>query len=453
MNATRITACRSCGSADLTELFSLGEQVVSDFVDTAEGNYAECPKCKGRGGWETGPNSGECPNCCNGHVVVDPPRVPIELVLCRGCTLVQQRFTAPSDLLYRRHYWYRSGTTDTMRRALADVVDAAMDRVRLEPGDVVLDIGSNDGTLLRQYPKDLNLTRIGVEPATNLTTQDNYENRGIGCVRDFWGSEATENTAPTKIITACGMLYDLDNPNTFIQHVAKAMHPDGVFVAQLQCLAQTVRLGDVGNYCHEHLEFYSLRSLADLFWRNGLAITDVEENNVNGGSYRVYALKRTKDMSTPFWGKVSQFIAAEQDHGLAWDDNLRAHFREMVRNGITVRQFINRVVDEGKRVWVYGASTKGNVIAQFLGLTPELIVAAADRSPEKVGRVMAGSGILILSEDDFRRATPDHALVMPYTFLPEFVQREQGWLSYGNKFIVPIPVPGLVGVDGKVVPL
>ena len=153
-----ITACRVCSSADLVPLFSLGEQFVSDFVEKDH-----------RGG----------------------VKVPIELVLCNDCTLVQQRYTAPQDFMYTRHYWYRSGTTATMRDALRDVAAAAERVANLQPGDVVLDIGSNDGTLLRSYQVP-GIVRVGVEPASNLATAENYE--GLELINDFWSIEAYEKS-------------------------------------------------------------------------------------------------------------------------------------------------------------------------------------------------------------------------------------------------------------------
>lgn len=351
---------------------------------------------------------------------------------------------------------HNSGTTDTMRRALADVVDAAMSRVRLEPGDVVLDIGSNDGTLLRQYPESLKLKRIGVEPAENLATKENYADRGLNVYGGFWTYDGFSNWyngnwavkpyfsfAPVepraKIVTACGMLYDLEDPESFVRDVARVLAPDGLFVAQLQCLRQTVALKDVGNFCHEHLEFYTLKSLAKMFWQCGLAITDVEGNDVNGGSYRLYAQHRGPRMSSLLWGNVAEAEAAERDMGLYEVDRLISIGQWMKGLMANLYQTVESIVRAGKTVWVYGASTKGNVILQAAGIDHRLIKYAVDKSPEKVGRYTAGSGILIRSETDFRAAAPDFALVLPYTFIDEFTEREAAWRSGGGKWIVPIP--------------
>ena len=439
-NYVTISRCRVCGSPKLTPLFSLGTQYVSDF-----------------------PVPGKAK---------DGLLIPIEIVLCPVCTLVQAKHTPPPDLLYRKHYWYRSGVTKTMRKALADVVHAALDLVKLESGDVVLDIGSNDGTLLRNYPAKV--VKVGVEPADNLATEENY--RGLGLVHDFWPNgfwngkyhaalidnrileKLSGHGDGAKIITACGMFYDLDDPNPFIAGVAKALAPDGVFIAQLMCLKQTLEKKDVGNFAHEHLEFYSLRALARLFNSWGLRIFDLEENAVNGGSYRVHACHAN---CARYHARPIPPSILEGERSLHDPSGYLSFFQELEWNKARVANFIRTKVAEGKSVWVYGASTKGNVILQYYGLdhygdgcgAPRLIEAAADRSPEKWGRVTAGTGIPVVSEEEFRKAKLDYALVLPYAFLPEFIEREKIWLEGGGQFIVPLPEPGIVNGRGAVVPL
>lgn len=395
------TTCRICGSANLEFLYSLGTQYVSDFVEKDK--------------------------------VTSGVACPIDIVFCRYCTLVQQQWTAPQEFLYTRHYWYRSGVTQTMRRALRDVAYAAINEVgHLTPSDVVLDIGSNDGTLLRQYPTGI---KIGVEPAKNLA-----EAGAVGLDRlipNFWNAQDYDNEGwpKAKVVTAIGMFYDLDDPNAFIADVAKVLHPEGVFIAQLQCLKQTVELGDVGNLCHEHLEFYSLRSLRKLFYKHGLVIYKVEENEVNGGSYRIYA--RHYKVVEEVEKSVSEAVYKELSLDLVTVH--RAFFAKACEERRKCVDFIRCEVSAGKRVWILGASTKGNVILQWYGLSADLIEAAADRSPEKWGKYTVGSGIPIKSEVDFRKANPDYALVLPYAFRDEFMEREKEWWGKGGRFIFPLP--------------
>jgi hypothetical protein len=205
----------------------------------------------------------------------------------------------------------------------------------------------------------------------------------------------------------------------------------------------------VGNFAHEHLEFYSLASLEYLLARHGLLIFRVEENAVNGGSYRIYV--QHADGPYQIEESLHDTKRTEQGMGLDRPGYYDEWFRQMRQNRDRCVDFIRREVANGKKVWVYGASTKGNVILQWYDQSEagggfdapvrfsSLITAAADRSPEKVGRVMVGTGIPILQEANFRQAAPDYALVLPYAFREEFLEREKEWRDGGGKFIFPLP--------------
>lgn len=419
--------CRICQHEGFQFLFSLGNQFVSDFVTDKD--------------------------LLSGH------QVPIEIVRCPRCGLVQQQYTAPQDFLYTRHYWYRSGVTDTMRSALRDITRTLEELPNfLKPGDIVLDIGSNDGTLLRSYTKP-DLIRVGVEPAQNLAEEGA---KGVDVfINDFWSESGYANrvvgylTADTthsisdyekaykaykaKVITAVGMFYDLEDPNRFIKDVAYALAPDGIFVAQLMCLANTMSAMDVGNFAHEHLEFYSLQSLDYLFGAHGLEIFDLELNGVNGESYRLYVKHKGVDLPKinpgfDWLGMARRREARFNDLTLYYE-----FFDELEANKAKVVSYLQEQHDNGKCIWVYGASTKGNVILQYLGLDHMLISGAADRSPEKWGRYTVGTHIPIFSEEK-GRAEADIFLVLPYAFLPEFLERESEWRSRGGKFVVPLPL-------------
>jgi len=388
--------CRLCGSDDLSPVFSLGTQYVNDFV----------PKER----------------------VGQGVPAPLDLVHCKKCTLIQLKHTAPQELLYSRFYWYRSGVTETMRRALRDITKEIESLVKLEQGDVVLDIGANDGTLLATYTAP-GIERVGCEPANNLVDQLRQNAQHV--IHDFWTFEAFDKIRrekglkPAKAITAIGMFYDLEEPNQFIRDIQRSLAPDGVFVAQLMCLASMLKKNDLGNICHEHIEYYSLDSLKYLFENNGLEIFRLEENDVNGGSYRVFARH-----------KAGTGMKLDEDITL---DDLHAFKARIDHNRDLCLKFIEQEVKAGKKVWVYGASTKGNVILQYYGLDTRLITAAAERSPEKWGKYTVGSWIPILSEEEARKAQPDYFLVLPWAFFDEMYEREKEWRAKGGKFIVPLP--------------
>jgi len=396
MKAVRHDKCRLCGASNLQEAFSLGNQYINDFVPNEQ--------------------------------IGSGKSAPLELVMCDACSLIQLRHTAPQELLYSRFYWYRSGVTETMRRALRNVSEAVEELVKLKSGDVVLDIGANDGTLLDSY-KVPGLKKVGCEPADNLI--DLLKGTTEYVMHDFWTiagySELSKQWGfgKAKVITALGMFYDLEEPNKFIADACEALAEDGIFVAQLMCLSSMLKANDLGNICHEHIEYYSLDSLKYLYENNGLEITKIEENDVNGGSYRIFAQHYNKG-SIPF-----------DEHYFLQDLHL---FKQRIdENRDKCVDFIKEEVKKGKTVYVYGASTKGNVILQYYGLNKELITAAAERSPEKWGKNTIGSWIPIVSEKEARQAQPDYFLVLPWAFFDEFYEREKEWRDKGGKFIVPLP--------------
>jgi NDP-4-keto-2,6-dideoxyhexose 3-C-methyltransferase len=392
------STCRLCGSGELQEALSLGEQYVNDFVPDER---------IGKG-----------------------QRAPLDLVMCGQCSLLQLRHTAPQEILYSRHYWYRSGVTDTMRRALREITQQVESMLSLDAGDIVLDIGANDGTLLASYSVP-GLRRIGCEPADNLVgmLRDSCEH----VMHDFWDyerytkllSDSGIEDCSAKVVTAIGMFYDLEEPNKFIADARRALSPDGIFIAQLMCLASMLEQNDIGNICHEHLEYYSLESLEYLFEKNGLEIFHIEENDVNGGSYRIFA-RHAKGTGITF----------EEHYSI---DDIHAFGDRIRENRDACVSFIEQEVARGKSVYVYGASTKGNVILQYFGLGNDLITAASERSPEKWGKFTVGTWIPIVSEDAAREAQPDYFLVLPWAFFDEFYGREKAWREAGGKFIVPLP--------------
>jgi cyclopropane fatty-acyl-phospholipid synthase-like methyltransferase len=323
-----------------------------------------------------------------------------------------------------------------MREALADVVRDAMSQVNLQPMDVVLDIGSNDGTLLGFYPDTA--FRVGVEPAKNLASEP--QEKVDLLINDFWSIDAYIKAAPARaaVITACGMFYDLDTPNQFIKDVSLALRDDGVFIAQLMCLKNMIACNDIGNMAHEHLEFYTLRSLDVLLSKHGLIIADVTTNTVNGESYRLSIRHENWEGQTP--EAAQRVIDAFTAEGNIMED-LQAFIQRMADNRNEVYDFVDNAVSDDKVVCVYGASTKGNFLLQWYGLDDELIKFAADKSPEKWAKVTAGTDIKIYSEAIVRNYRPDYFLVLPYAFLPEFIEREKDerWRKAGGKFIVPLP--------------
>ena len=408
------TSCRVCGSS-VDQIFSLGEQCVSTFL------LPQQP---------------------------DGPKAPLELVLCQQCRLLQLRHTVPGEMMYE-NYWYRSGTNQTMRSALADISDVASKVAQLKAGDSVLDIGCNDGTLLGSYTVP-ELYRIGFDPARNLAvfSQKVADKVVVGFfdADRFLAEPELRNLRP-KVVTSIAMFYDLEDPQKFVAGIQRIMHPDGVWIVQMSYLPLMLKQNDFGNICHEHLEYYSLWSLEYLLSVNGFEIVDAQVNDVNGGSIRAFIRNRTADQNA-FGDEAYRKQAAERISRLRESEtelglDRMATYQEFAKRveGIknAVSGFVRDQVAQGKKVFVYGASTKGNTMLQYFGLDNSMIEAAAERNPDKWGKVTVGSRIPIISEAAARAAMPDYFLVLPWHFIEEFKARERDYLSSTGKFIVPLP--------------
>ncbi len=408
------TTCRVCDGA-LVPVLSLGEHHVSDFV------------------------SPDAP---------DGSKAPLDLVLCRLCYLLQLRHTVPAETMYR-NYWYRSGTNKTMRDALADIANTAERLIHLREGETVLDIGCNDGTLLASY-KTGGVFKVGFDPAENLAKWSRQIADRI--IAGFFNADtflrdSQLGTYRPKIVTSIAMFYDLDDPKQFVSDVKAVMHPDGLWIVQMSYLPMMLKQNEVGNICHEHLEYYALKSFEYLLNLFDLEVVDVELNDVNGGSLRAYIRNRTADESTfgdvTYRGLAMERVRAmrENEIKLGLDDTRTysefAFWVERIKSDVV--DFVRTQVGKGKKVYVYGASTKGNTVLQYFGLDHTLITAAAERNPDKWGKVTVGTRIPIISEEEARAAKPDYFLILPWHFLQEFQAREKSYLQTGGRFIMPAP--------------
>lgn len=396
--------CRGCGALEFAGVIDLGSQAL--------------------GG--TFPHAGE----------QDPPVAPLEVVRCTSCNLVQLRHSVDPSNLYTDGYGYRSGINATMRNHLAALVGRLVDTVPFKPGDTVIDIGSNDGTLLSNYPAETR--KIGVDPLANKFAEFYPPNTDL--VAGFFSRELVAQVLQGRkasAVTSIAMFYDLEDPRQFVADVAAVLAPDGVWVLELSYLPSMLARNSYDTICHEHLEYYSLAQIEQLAASGGLRAFDVSINDINGGSFRVFLCHAGAGYAdTPAVVGMRQSEAA-----LALSDRAPYdEFRERcIAMGQELRSFISDEVAKGRRIHVYGASTKGNTILQFCGLDASLIEAAAERNPDKWGARTPATGIPIISESASRDAKPDYYLVLPWHFKDEFLKREAEFREKGGRFIFPLP--------------
>lgn len=402
--------CRVCGSGKLIPVLSLGEQYATNFVEKSEEDY---------------------------------PKGPLELVLCSvkdgGCGLLQLRHTLDHAVLYRK-YWYRSGISTTMVKALADVVASAEKLLKLSLGDIVVDVGSNDGTLLRQF-KAPGLVTVGFEPSNLWELGVEGTSKIIHGYFNYEAFKRAFGDRKAKLITSIAMFYDLEDPNTFVADVEKCLDKDGLWIIQMNYLGLMIENNTFDNISHEHLEYYSLLSLENLLNRHSMEPFDVELNDVNGGSFRMYVRHKG--------GKIKGLAGAEkrlkrlkyQESQSGFTES-RTYFefaRRIERTKKDVMNFLNQETKRGKRIFIYGASTRGLVVLQYFGIDKKLIEAAVDKNPDKWGKYIVGTGIPIISVEKYRKEKPDYLLVLPYHFIGEIKEQERDFMEQGGKMIVAIP--------------
>ena len=358
---------------------------------------------------------------------------PLYLTECPSCKLVQLQHTVDADLLFR-DFWYKSGITGSMKHALQDVHDAVVREVNPQLGDAVLDIGSNDGTLLDMFP--VMLLRVGFEPAENLATE--ARDKGLVIVPEYF---TREHVYPDwhgrfKAVTAISMFYDLSNPGEFLETVKLVMHPEGVFIVQMNYLGTMLRDLDVGNIVHEHLAYYSIQAFHKLVVRHGMVLTGVELNDVNGGSVRftVRLGGETPASITEAINKESLKPWPEFTAGLI-------NMRGAVLMGLTKAEM------QKKRIAICGASTRGLALLHFLGRGKDTFAVAGERDPGKWGRFYGATGIPIVSEAEAREKA-DVMLVLPWHFAQEITEREHAWIEAGGELIFPLPEPRIVRRTG-----
>ncbi len=400
-----IVKCRVCDSAKLKEILDLGEQYTSDFRDD---------------------NS-------------KPPKYPIVALICEGCMLVQLEHTTPSDVMYHDNYGFKSGVSDSIKADLKDIVENAI--VFNDNPTSWLDIASNDGTLLSYVPKELR--RVGVDPIAKYCEMATAHADKI--VNSFF-VDGTLGGETFDIITSISCFYDMDDPNDFVRGVKRLMTDKTVWVIQQNYLLPTMELNAIDNFCHEHIEYYTLLSLENLLDRHDLEVIDVTTSMVNGGSLRTVVAKK----GTHY---VKKSVVAQREieakAGLYSVDTYLKFGKRALKNVRQLKTMVDNMVKAGKVIYILAASTRGSTIWQAAGITEKEVPFAVERNPEKVGKYFSAVGMPIISEEQARLDKPDFMIIGPWFFADEIVDREIDYLKAGGELIQPLPKLVLIK-EGKV---
>jgi NDP-4-keto-2,6-dideoxyhexose 3-C-methyltransferase len=412
MEIREIKKCRICGNSNLTPILNLGVQALSGRFPSEEEQ--------------------------------DLPKAPLVLVKCNqraneeACGLLQLKHSTPPEEMYFHGYGYRSGVNQTMTEHLKDITDKVQETVDLHRGDIVLDIGSNDATLLKSY-KYPGLRRAGIDPTGEQFA--GYYTDDIALASQFFSVKAYHSIFPdekAKVITSIAMFYDLENPMAFISDIKEILDTNGIWVLEQSYMPTMLKMNSFDTVCHEHLEYYSLKQIIWMLDKFDMRVLKIEFNDINGGSFLVYTShndsKYESDRET-----IDSVLLAENEAGLDSEYTYKEFSEKVhdIRKGIN--SFLTAEKEKGKSIYIYGASTKGNVLLQFCNIDNNLITAAADRNPAKWGCRTPGTDIPIISEEEARKAKPDYFLVLPWHFRDEFIKREADYLNAGGRFIFPLP--------------
>ena len=402
---TEINKCRISGSTNLINVLSLGEQYLTGVF----------PKTK----------------------TSEITKGPLDLVWCPDSGLLQMKQSYSLDEMYGDNYGYRSGLNSSMVRHLTNKIHMLERMVKIDKQDLVIDIGSNDATSLKAYKSQCH--KVGIDP-TGKKFLEHYTD-DIQLIPDFFSADIFQKQFPhqkAKIITSIAMFYDLENPVSFVKDIESVIAENGIWHFEQSYMPSMLRTNSYDTICHEHLEFYSFKVVKHLLELCNMRVIDVQMNGINGGSFAVTACKKDSILksNTPI---IDWMLRQEDDMGLDTPKPYRDFEERVFKHRKSLLELIEALVSDGKLIIGYGASTKGNVLLQFCGLTSKHIPYIAEVNEEKFGSFTPGTHIPIISEKEAKMMKPDYFFVLPWHFKDSILQREKEYIEMGGKFIFPLP--------------
>ena len=401
----KINKCRICSSKKFSKLFSLGKQSFT----------------------------GKFPNSLNHKIAKDY----INLILCNKCKLVQLDRDFNPNFLYGKDYGYRTGINLTMSNHVKSVADEAIRISKPKKKDFILDIASNDGTLLNNYGKEF--ITVGIDPLVNkykkFYKKVNFKISNFFSIKNLKKYSLDKKY---KIITALSMFYDLKDPNSFIKDIKKILHDDGIFILEHADLLSILKYSLFDTICHEHLEYYSSKIIIELMKKNKLRVFDIKNSKINGGSTRYLITHENSKYKTKI-KKISKILKEEKKFKLEKNETFLKFFIRINLIKKKIVSLLNEIVKNDKTVHGYGASTKGNVLLQYFGINSKYLEYIAERNPLKYNKFTPGTYIKIVSEKKSRQLKPNYYFVLPWHFKNEIVKRETKIRNLGTKLIFPLP--------------
>lgn len=405
----KINSCRICNDKNLINIIDLKKQYIQGSFEKE--NHPQTVKTK----------------------------IPLQLVICKKCSLVQTKHTVSPDALYE-NYWYKSGVNFTMTDHLLKLAKESKKILKNKNKKIkILDIGCNDGTLLRSFPKTF--IKVGIDPS-QIAKKLKSENLTI--INDFFPSKnilLKYKNNKFDLITSIAMFYDIQDPTSFVNNIKNILNENGIWIFELSYLVDMLKLNSYDTICHEHLEYYSITALNYLMKKTDMKIFKIQFNEINGGSIRCYV---THSSNQNYDNKdnlnvIKKTLKKEANLKINTTIPYKKFFKRIIKIKHELNELIRNIKKNKKIVHIYGASTKGNTIIQWQGINDKIIEFAADRNPQKWGAKTIGSNIKIISEEKSKKMSPDYYLVLPWHFKKEFLKREKFFMNNGGKMIFPLP--------------
>ncbi len=406
-----IKQCRICGNKNLVSILNLGEQSLTG-VFPKENEEVEIG--------------------------------PLEVVKCfdenreNSCGLLQLKHDYQMEKLYGDNYGYRSGLNKSMIEHLCSIVEKIEQRVDLCDNDLVIDIASNDGTLLSAY-KNKKLDLLGIDPTSEKFKS--YYPDYVEKIAEFFSEESVKKirgNKKAKVVTSIAMFYDLPDPMFVMKEISNILDDNGIWVVEQSYMPEMISNTSYDTICHEHLEFYALKQFKWMADKIDLKIIDIEFNNINGASFCLTLAKNNSKYQEAS-KKIDNILTDEEEKGFNKLEIYELFQKNARKHKVELKSLLGSLKKDGKKVFGYGASTKGNVILQYCGLTVDDIPLIADVNEYKFGRVTPGTAIPIISEEEAKKLKPDYFLVLPWHFKDNIISRENDFMSLGGKFIFPLP--------------
>ena len=411
MNSSTIGTCRSCGAPDLQLILALGRMPLANaLLDEAA-------------------------------LADQEPRFPLDLALCRHCSLLQITETVPPETLFRK-YLYFSSFSDTMVRHAQQLACDLVDRRKLGTGSLVVEIGSNDGYLLQHFVKE-GVPVLGIEPARNIAAV--AQERGIRTLPEFFGPAVARQLAQdgerADVIVANNVIAHIPDINGIFTAIKILLKDDGVFVMETPYVKALLDGLAFDTIYHEHLFYYSLTALEALFRRNGLAASNVEHVSTHGGSLRVTVTHAGREGARP---EVDALLEDERRWGVGDDACYREFAEKVIAASAQLLALLTDLKSSGKRIAAYGAAAKGTTLLNFMNVDTDLVEFVVDRSTHKQGCYVPGVRVPIRPVEELLTSMPDYVLMLAWNLADEIIEQQSEYRSRGGRFILPMPTPTLV---------